>query len=158
MDIKLLIMDVDGTLTDGNIYMGNDGEFCKAFNIKDGYGIHDILIPAGIKPVIITGRHSKIVENRCKELGITECHQGVSNKNDKLHEIVEQTSTSLSACAYIGDDLNDMLCMKLLHEAGGLVGCPADAAAAVKEIADFVSTYCGGAGAVRDFIEFIVSQ
>ena len=65
-------MDVDGTLTDGKIYMGNDGELCKAFCIKDGCGIHDILIPAGIRPIIITGRKSKILENRCKEIGIKE--------------------------------------------------------------------------------------
>ena len=67
--IKFFIMDVDGTLTDGKIYMGNDGELCKAFCIKDGCGIHDILIPAGIRPIIITGRKSKILENRCKEIG-----------------------------------------------------------------------------------------
>lgn len=64
--IKYLVMDVDGTLTDGKIYMGNDGEILKAFNIKDGYGIHDIAIPRGIIPIIITGRSSKILENRCK--------------------------------------------------------------------------------------------
>ena len=62
--IKFFIMDVDGTLTDGKIYMGNDGELCKAFCIKDGCGIHDILIPAGIRPIIITGRKSRILENR----------------------------------------------------------------------------------------------
>ena len=70
--IKFLVMDVDGTLTDGKIYMGQSGEMMKAFNIKDGYGIHDILIPAGISPVIITGRKSEIVLNRCSELGIEQ--------------------------------------------------------------------------------------
>lgn len=85
--IKFFIMDVDGTLTDGKIYMGNDGELCKAFCIKDGCGIHDILIPAGIRPIIITGRKSKILENRCKEIGIKELYQGVANKIEKLDEI-----------------------------------------------------------------------
>ena len=74
-EIQYLIMDVDGTLTDGKIYMSNSGEMMKAFNIKDGYGIHDILIPKGIIPVIITGRSSDIVLNRSKELGIIKVYQ-----------------------------------------------------------------------------------
>lgn len=150
--IKYLVMDVDGTLTDGKIYMGNDGEVMKAFSIKDGYGIHDILIPAGIIPVIITGRSSKIVENRCGEIGIKEIHQGVSNKIVKLLSMIED----LSSVAYIGDDLNDLSVMKLIKEAGGTVGCPADAAKQVLEIADFISAKNGGSGAVREFIEHIV--
>lgn len=151
--IKYLVMDVDGTLTDGKIYMSNTGELCKAFNIKDGCGIHDILIPAGITPVIITGRKSDIVLNRCKELGITEVYQGVGNKIEKLIEVTEDLST----VAYIGDDINDLSCMVPVKEAGGLVGCPADAVKTVVEIADFVAERNGGDGAVRDFIEWILS-
>lgn len=150
--IKYLIMDVDGTLTDGKIYMGNDGEVMKAFNIKDGCGIHDILIPAGITPVIITGRSSKILENRCKELGITNLHQGIRNKVEKLLTI----TTDLSTVAYIGDDINDLSCMEPIKEASGLVGCPADAVQKVKNIADFISTRNGGNGAVREFIEWLL--
>lgn len=150
--VKYIILDVDGTLTDGKIYMGRDGEVMKAFNIKDGAGIHDILIPSGIIPVIITGRSSDIVLNRCKELGITEIHQGVMNKIGKLREITEE----LNDVAFIGDDINDISCMKLIKEAGGLVGCPADAVREVKEIADFVAEHKGGDGAVRDFIEWVV--
>lgn len=105
--VKYLVMDVDGTLTDGKIYISSEGELCKAFNIKDGCGIHDILIPAGITPVIITGRRSDIVLNRCKEIGITEIYQGVCNKIEKLHEI----TTDLSTVAYIGDDINDLSCI-----------------------------------------------
>lgn len=150
--IKYLVMDVDGTLTDGKIYMGNDGEVMKVFNIKDGCGIHDILIPAGITPVIITGRSSKILENRCKELGITNLHQGIRNKVEKLLTI----TTDLSTVAYIGDDINDLSCMEPIKEAGGLVGCPADAVQKVKNIADFISTRNGGNGAVREFIEWLL--
>ena len=150
--IKYLVMDVDGTLTDGKIYMGNDGEVMKAFSIKDGCGIHDILIPAGITPVIITGRTSKIVENRCGEIGIKEIHQGISNKIEKLLSITDD----LSSVAYIGDDINDLSCMKPVKEAGGKIGCPADAVKKVKEIADFISTKNGGDGAVREFIEWLV--
>lgn len=154
MSIRVLVMDVDGTLTDGKIYMGENGEICKAFNIKDGYGIHDILNPAGIIPVIITGRQSKIVENRCKELGISEIHQGIKDKVSKLVEVVDRLDVQLAEVAYIGDDLNDMPCMKAVKEAGGIVGCPADAVKEVKDFSGFVATSRGGEGAVREFIVF----
>ena len=152
--IKYFVMDVDGTLTDGKIYMGQNGEIMKAFNIKDGCGIHGILIPAGIKPVIITGRTSKIVVNRCMELGISEVHQGISDKVGKLNEITDD----LKSVAYIGDDINDLSCMKLIKAAGGIIGCPADAVEKVKEIADYIAGHNGGDGAVRDFIEWLVDK
>ena len=145
-------MDVDGTLTDGKIYMGNEGEVMKAFSIRDGYGIHDIALKAGIIPVIITGRTSKAVLNRCNELGIVEIHQGISNKIEKLLSVTR----NLSTVAYIGDDLNDLSCMISVKEAGGLVGCPRDAVEKIVELADFVSNRNGGNGAVRDFIEWII--
>lgn len=95
-------MDVDGTLTDGKIYMGNQGEVFKAFNIKDGCGINDVLRQKGIEPIIITGRESEIVLNRCKELKITRVYQGIHNKLNKLYEITDKLNT----VAYIGDDLS----------------------------------------------------
>ena len=147
-------MDVDGTLTDGKIYMGNSGEVMKAFSVKDGCGIHDILIPSGITPVIITGRKSDIVLNRCNEIGINEVYQGISNKIDKLFTI----TSDFSSVAYIGDDINDFSCMMLVKEAGGIVGCPKDAASKVTRIADFVAEYKGGDGAVRNFIEWIIES
>lgn len=150
--IKYLIMDVDGTLTDGKIYISRAGELMKAFNIKDGCGIHDILLPSGIVPVIITGRSSDIVLYRCREIGITEVHQGVKNKLEKLLEIADDLST----VAYIGDDINDLSCMEPIKAAGGIVGCPRDAVEDVKILSDYVSPYKGGDGAVRDFIEWIV--
>ncbi len=152
--IKYLVMDVDGTLTDGKIYMGSDGEMLKEFSVKDGYGIRDILIPFGVVPIIITGRKSNILENRCNELGIKKMYQGVSNKVDKLHTITDD----FSSIAYIGDDINDFLAMKLIKEAGGIIGCPADAVKQVKEIADFISNRDGGEGAVREFIEWLVEE
>ena len=152
--IKYFVMDVDGTLTHGKIYMANDGEAMKAFSIKDGCGIHDILIPAGIIPVIITGRTSKIVLNRCNELGIKEIRQGISNKIEELRSI----TNDLSTVVYIGDDLNDLSCMLPVKEAGGIVGCPKDAVKKVIELADFVADHNGGDGAVRDFIDWIVEN
>lgn len=150
--VKYLVMDVDGTLTDGKIYMSNEGELCKSFNIKDGCGIHDIAIPAGIIPVIITGRTSNIVFNRCKEIGIEQVYQGVDNKIGKLLSIIED----ISVVAYIGDDINDLACMNSVKKAGGIIGCPKDATNKVLEVSDFIADHDGGDGAVRDFIEWLV--
>lgn len=150
---KYLIMDVDGTLTDGKIYVGGKGELMKAFNIKDGYGIAYILPQLGIAPVIITGRSSEIVTQRCRELNIKFCFQGVKDKLLTLKDFVSQQGVSLAECAYIGDDLNDMPCMKAIKDAGGLVACPSDAAEQVRKYADHITASNGGGGAVRDFID-----
>ena len=152
--IKYLVMDVDGTLTDGKIYMGENGEVMKVFNIKDGYAISHILPEHGIVPIVITGRTSKIVENRCKELGITEIHQDCLDKKGRLIEILERygedtSEERLSYCACIGDDVLDIPLMDMCE----ISGCPADACKEVKEVVGFVSKYNGGYGAVRDFIE-----
>ena len=152
--IKYLVMDVDGTLTDGKIYMGDNGEVMKAFSIKDGCGIHDILIPSGIVPIILTGRKSTIVENRCSEIGIKDIYQGVLNKVEKLNTLVQDFST----VAYIGDDINDFSAMEYIKDRGGIIGCPADAVQKVKDIADYVSTKNGGDGAVREFIEWLIFE
>jgi 3-deoxy-D-manno-octulosonate 8-phosphate phosphatase (KDO 8-P phosphatase) len=153
-DIKLLVMDVDGTLTDGKIYMGEDGEVFKAFNIKDGCGIHDILPMYSILPIIITARKSKILENRAKELNISNLYQGVRNKLDTLKEIIKNHGCDFEQIAYIGDDIIDLECMKIC----GLRGCPIDATYEIKEISEFISTKKGGDGAVRDFIEWIIKD
>lgn len=155
--IKYLVMDVDGTLTDGKIYMGNDGEMIKAFNIKDGCGIHDLLPDAGIIPLIITGRKSKIVENRCKEIGIAHFYQGVSDKVAQLRSFLEEHKGTLQEVAYAGDDINDLACMRLVKENGGVIGVPSNACWKVKQIADYVSSFAGGDGAVRDFVEFLAT-
>lgn len=152
--INYFVMDVDGTLTDGKIYMGEAGELFKTFNIKDGYGIVHLLPNVGAIPVIITGRKSKILETRCSELGITELYQGISDKVSVLKKLVGEDQ---SMVWYIGDDLNDLECMKWVKSKNGIVGCPKDAADQVRAIADHVSTNNGGEGAVRDFIEWIIS-
>ncbi len=156
MTIKYLVMDVDGTLTDGKIYMGIEGEIFKAFDIKDGCGIHNILIPSGIVPVILTGRTSPILENRCRELGISEVYQGVEVKIETLDRILTKNKCGYHNVAYIGDDINDLSCMELIKNAGGMIGCPVDAAKQVREMADFISSRAGGNGAVREFIEWIL--
>ncbi len=123
-EIKYFIMDVDGTLTDGKVYEGPEGEVFKIFSIKDGYGITDILEPAGVAPVILLAHDSDIVSHRCQKLGITEVRQGIHDKESELQAVTDD----LSQVAYIGDDLNDLPCMKLVKEAGGLTGCPKNAA------------------------------
>ena len=148
-------MDVDGTLTDGKIYMGTNGEMFKSFDIKDGCGIKDILPNYNITPIIITARKSKILEVRCKELSIKKIYQGESNKIGRLQQILEEVDSNLSECAYIGDDILDIQCMAPIKEAGGKIGCPYDAVKSVKKIADFISEKKGGDGAVRDFIEWL---
>lgn len=153
MDIKLLVMDVDGTLTDGKIYMSSNGELMKAFNIKDGYAIAR-LRDYGIEPVIITGRNSEIVSQRCAELNITELHQGIENKSYKLRDVCKKYSIDLSQVAYIGDDLNDLPCMKIC----GYSACPSDAMKQVKDSVSYVCQANGGDGAVREFIEHIISN
>lgn len=157
--IRLLVMDVDGTLTDGKIYMSAQGELFKAFDIKDGYAIHDLLPEMSITPVIITGRESKIVENRCRELGIQHCYQGCRDKAAKLQEVAGMLGIYGNAqgvyqeIAYIGDDINDLPCMEVC----GVKACPSDAVPEVKEFCDYICTAPGGRGAVREFIEWIVA-
>ena len=159
--IKFLVMDVDGTLTDGKLYIGQDGEMFKTFDIKDGCGIKDILPAINIIPIIITARCSKILENRCQELGIQHLFQGVREKRIKLDEIISEFSRSegieysYKNVAYIGDDILDLQCMLPIKTCGGLIGCPRDAALEVLATSDFISSKNGGDGAVREFIEHL---
>lgn len=144
-------MDVDGTLTDGGIYMGEKGEVMKRFDVKDGYAIHNILPQMGIIPIIITGRTSQILLNRCKELGIKNIVQGSKNKIEDMVKILAQEKIDLREAAYIGDDMNDYECMQKV----GLRGCPHNAVKEIRNISDYVTDADGGKGAVREFIEYI---
>lgn len=154
--IKALIMDVDGTLTDGNIYMGNDGEVMKAFNTKDGYGITNIALKNEIVPIIVTGRKSKIVSKRGKELGIKIILQNVKNKEAEIARISKEIP--YEQIAFIGDDINDLEAIKLINLNGGLTGCPNDAVKLVKENVAYLCSLDGGHGAVREFIDWIVNE
>lgn len=151
-------MDVDGTLTDGKIYMGTEGELMKAFDVKDGCGIKEMLPKHGIIPVIITARESDILWNRCQELGITELHQGVRDKLGCLENILRRFSSDFSEVAYVGDDILDLQCMVPVTKHGGLAACPQDAVTVVSECCNYVSPFPAGRGAVRDIIEHIVAN
>jgi len=163
-NIKFLVMDVDGTLTDGKIYMGDTGEALKAFDIKDGYGIKEILPEYGIIPVIITARSSNILKNRCVEIGIYELYQGCKNKLEKLKEIITKYSVrdcyryTFKNIAYIGDDILDIPCMQQVKEAGGVSVCPINAMIAVRNLSDYICVNKCGDGAVREFIEWVVAM
>lgn len=147
-NIKLLVMDVDGTLTDGKIYIGAEGEIMKAFHVQDGYAIVHTLAEKGITPAIITGRKSKIVEKRAEELKIVHLYQGISDKLSKLKELADGLGVRADEIAYIGDDVNDLDCIRYC----GFAGCPADAVPEVLEAVDYVCKRDGGRGAVREFI------
>ena len=157
---KLFVMDVDGTLTDGKIYISETGELFKAFNVKDGYGISNILPSNGYIPIIITGRNSYILEQRCKELGITTIIQNCKDKKKCLLDIATKfeihlnKSGILPGVAYIGDDIPDYEGM-IISETKA---CPADAVEEIKEIADYVCKRKAGDGAVREFIEWLVKK
>lgn len=154
MSIKMLVMDVDGTLTDGHIYIGAEGEMMKAFHVQDGYAIAHVLPEKGIVPVIITGRSSKIVERRAAELKIQHLHQGVSDKLSKLREVAGELGIGAEEIAYIGDDLNDLDCIRCC----GLTACPADAVPEILNAVDYVCERNGGRGAVREFIDKFVRE
>lgn len=151
--IKLIVLDVDGTLTDGKLYISNLGDEMKAFNVKDGLGITQA-ISLGKKIAIITGKKSEIVARRCKELGISEIHQGIKNKVEVLNEILKKYEIDYSEVAYMGDDLIDLKVMKLC----GLAGAPKDSVQEILDISHFISNKNGGEGAVREFIEYILKN
>lgn len=152
--IKTLVMDVDGTLTDGKIYMGAMGEAYKVFHVKDGYAIKNILPKCGMIPMILTGRKSEILLQRCKELDIVDIIQGSGNKEKDLDEILKQKNILWEEVAYIGDDLNDLECMKK----AAVSGCPADAAGELLAIATYICSRKGGEGAVREFVEYLAKS
>ena len=162
--IRFFVMDVDGTLTDGKVYIGQNGELFKAFDVKDGYGIKHILPKLNIIPIVITSRESDIVRHRCRELDITECYQGSFDKYGILMQVIEKYSNAdgctygLKDVMYVGDDIPDLQCMEPVKQAGGLVCCPNNATQMVKDLSDYVSPRNGGDSAVRDIIEWLVNN
>lgn len=151
--IKLIVLDVDGTMTDGGVYIDNNGVETKKFSIKDGAGI--ILAESvGIEFMILTGRKSVCVEQRAKELKIKNVFQGIHNKVDYLKEFLYSNSLSADNVAYLGDDLNDLPAMHIC----GIAACPIDAADEVKAYCDFVLPVKGGDGVVRVFVNMLLKS
>lgn len=149
--IRMIIMDVDGTLTDGSLLILPDGEELKSYNVKDGTGIL-LAHLAGLKTAIITGKISKSLEKRAKKLQIAEIHQGILDKKRILIEIQDKNNLKRDQVAYIGDDLGDLEAIKAV----GLAAAVADAHPEIKKHCHFICNNPGGKGAVREFIEFIL--
>ena len=149
--IKALAMDVDGTLTDGSIYISGSGEAMKRFYVRDGQAIRHFLPEMGITPIIVTGRRSEIVARRCEELGIHHLVHGSGDKWRDLKEVLDALGILPEETAYIGDDVNDLDCMRRV----GVCACPGDADKAVLAAAGYVAEAPGGRGAVREFIEWL---
>jgi 3-deoxy-D-manno-octulosonate 8-phosphate phosphatase (KDO 8-P phosphatase) len=149
--VKLVVMDVDGTLTDSAMFYSASGEELKRFSARDGMGI-TLLHKAGIRTAIITSENSMIVERRAEKLGIEDVVLGCRNKSDALVLLCHRLGTPLDQVAYIGDDINDVPVMGLC----GLSGCPADAVDAVRIVSAYHCQATGGNGAVREFAEYIL--
>ncbi len=149
--IRLLVLDVDGVMTDGRIIMDHVGREIKNFDVKDGHGIK-ILMRYGIDVILVTGRRSDVVEHRARDLGISEVHQGVMNKLEISGPILRNRSLSYEHMAFVGDDIVDI---PLLRRVGFAVAV-ADAADDVRKCVDYVTTSKGGRGAVREVCEVIL--
>ena len=149
--IKLLLMDCDGVLTDGRIWLFENGEEQKGFHTRDGLGI-DLWHRAGLTSGIISGRESIAVERRARALGMTYIWQGCSDKEGVFADTLVQAGLTNAEVAYIGDDLNDIPLMLR----SGLGVAVADASPETREHAHYVTQLAGGSGAVREVIELIL--
>jgi 3-deoxy-D-manno-octulosonate 8-phosphate phosphatase (KDO 8-P phosphatase) len=150
-NIKLLILDVDGVMTDGSIILDNNGNELKRFYVRDGHGIK-MLQKAGIKVAIITGRKSDVVDRRAAELGIADVYQKIFKKSVVYEELLNKYNLSDNNVAFMGDDIVDV---ELLKRAA-LTAAPADADEEAKKHADIIMRKSGGRGAVREFTDLIL--
>jgi len=151
--IRLLVLDVDGTLTDGRLYYGAEGEALKAFDVRDGHGLRLLSMYAGIKLAVLTGRRADLAAARCRELSIDPVVGGSRDKAAGLREIAARAGIPLENAAYMGDDVNDLPALRLV----ALAACPSDAAPEVLRACAFVAPHPGGRGAVRDLCELILA-
>ncbi|RZA05000.1 MAG: phenylphosphate carboxylase subunit delta [Moraxellaceae bacterium] len=149
--IQLLVLDVDGVLTDGKLYFGVDGEALKSFNTLDGHGLK-LLAASGVKVAIITGRESPMVARRAANLGITRLKQGREDKFAALQELLAEEPCPLHAIACMGDDYPDLAIMVRV----GLALAPPNACEEVRTRAHWISSRSGGEGAVRDACDLIM--
>jgi 3-deoxy-D-manno-octulosonate 8-phosphate phosphatase (KDO 8-P phosphatase) len=150
--IKLVLTDCDGVLTDGGVYYGETGEVFKRFNIRDGMGV-ERLRAVGVETGIVTGERSPSVQHRADKLKITELHLGIKDKAPLLGEILARTGLTAEQVAFIGDDTNDVAILGLV----GLAACPGDATIFAREAADYRCEAKGGQGAFRELAELIIS-
>lgn len=150
-NVRLVILDVDGVLTDGGLLFDNEGNEYKTFNSLDGHGIR-MLLESGIQVAIITGRQSDLVEHRMRDLGVSLVYQGYRDKRPALVELLEKTNLQVDQLAYLGDDLPDLPVMNQV----GLAVAVQNAHYFVKKHADWITEASGGSGAVREATDFIL--
>lgn len=149
--IKYLVIDVDGTMTDAGIYYDEHGNELKKFCTKDAAGFF-AAHRAGIQILVLTGRECAATARRMMELKVDYLVQNCKDKVTYLSQFIKEKGITKEEMGYLGDDLNDLPGMRLC----GFVGCPADACKEIKEYADYIATVSGGAGAVRDIIEYML--
>ena len=150
--VRLLVLDVDGVLTDGRLQFDAKGNEFKVFHARDGYGIRRAL-GSGLEIAIISGRKSVPVEKRARELGIKHVYLGIDDKPAALKKLLEKVGCDMSEAAYVGDDVPDMQCMQLV----GLAIAVADAHAELDAVADWHTTHDGGRGAVREVCDLLLT-
>ena len=149
--VRLLILDVDGVLTDGGLQFDNRGEEYKTFNSLDGHGIR-MALDAGLEVSVITGRDSAIVRHRMRDLGVERLYQGCRDKREAFDDLLRQTGLEAVQCAYVGDDLPDLPIMRRV----GFAVAVQNAHEFVRHNCDWVTTRPGGKGAVREVVDFIL--
>ena len=150
--IRLLVLDVDGVLTDGRLYFGPRGEALKVFHVRDGFGLVQ-LQRAGVRVAVISGRRSPMVAVRCRELGVRHLHQGVADKLGVFSRLCARLALTPADCACVGDDLPDLSLMR----AAALSFAAADAHREVRRAADVVTRSPGGGGAVREVCDHLLA-
>ena len=150
--VRLLAMDVDGVLTDGGIWYTERGDELKRFDVRDGQGLV-LLREAGVVTALVTRRHSEIVERRARELGIVEVHQDAVDKGAVVRGILGRHKVDPAEACYVGDDVGDLPAMALV----GFPVAPADAVAAVRKAAVYVTRARAGSGAIRELADLILA-
>ncbi len=150
-DIKTLIFDVDGVMTDGIVLLTTQGDMLRTMNVKDGYALQ-LAVKKGYRIIIISGGNSEAVRERFKGLGLKEIHLAIGNKLEVFHRIVEEDKLDLKTILYMGDDIPDYEIMREV----GVAACPANAAEEIKHISRYISPIDGGKGCVRDVIEQVM--
>jgi 3-deoxy-D-manno-octulosonate 8-phosphate phosphatase (KDO 8-P phosphatase) len=150
--LRLLVLDVDGTLTDGRLYYGAGGEAMKAFDVRDGHGLR-LLSLAGVKLAVLTGRRADLVQERCRELSIEHVIGRSRAKGEGLRKLCEAAGVPPAETAFMGDDVNDLPALRK----AALSCAPRDAAREVLSEADWISSKDGGRGAVRELCELLLA-
>lgn len=149
--IRMIVLDVDGVLTDGKIYLGNDGAEFRAFYVRDGLAIR-MGQAAGLRFGILSGRNSALVERRARELDIEHIHQGIQDKGAQLDRMATETSLKAEQICFVGDDLIDVPALRR----AGLAACPADGCEETRQFAHYICNNNGGHGAVREVVDLVL--